>query len=496
MVLLLSIATWNVPGFFGSIQSSLERVRWKQGHAAQLLAAHKVVALQEAHGNRADLSVLAGRNHAHHFFGTFCELVGPYDNSRAGGVVLAVDEDLSRRVGEARVEVSEEGTRMIAVFMGDRESFLLLIAVHIDPMKIPLQKRVVVDAIRACCDRHPGAWVFCFGGFNFSYRDDSCVSFEGGDDGNVCTPKVDPLSDYFDDKLCDLVELHQPDFIHCRTSGGRIRHLSRIERVYTNVPSCELLDMWAVATARGKFGALPSDHLPVSVRLVKKPTARSAPVVRPWIAKSEAFSEAVEKLWKLRAVSSAVGSRVELEDCFRAAAREVAVSAGAHVKGLMKTKLYAATLMVRAVRSHDTGAARRALSLFPALARYVGPSSIQGADVDGLYSFAARLNRADVENDLAAMAKGCNDEGVRDDSCRDVRKASTLRRSCAWRLRRPRVGLRSIVGAEGGLAPSPDEAGKILAKHWQPVFEAREIDSEAADRFLSHVCAVEGGVLF
>ena len=121
VVLPLSIATWNVPGFFGSIQSSLERVGWKQGHAAQLLTAHQVVALQEVHGNKAGLSVLAGRNHAHHFLGTFCELVGPYDNSRAGGVVLAVDKDLCRRVGEARAEVLEEG-RMIAVCLGDRES--------------------------------------------------------------------------------------------------------------------------------------------------------------------------------------------------------------------------------------------------------------------------------------------------------------------------------------------------------------------------------------
>ena len=142
---------------------------------------------------------------------------------------------------------------------------------------------------------------------------------------------MDPLSDYFDGKLCDLVELHQPDFLHCRTNGGRIRHLSRIDRVYTNVPSCELLDMWAVAAARGKFCALPSDHLPVSVRLMKKPTARSAPVVRPRVAKAEAFSGAVERLWKLRAISSAVGSLAELKDCFRCAAREVAVSADAHV---------------------------------------------------------------------------------------------------------------------------------------------------------------------
>ena len=362
-------------------------------------------------------------------------------------------------------------------------------------MKTPLQKRVVVDTIRACCDRHPGAWVFVFGDFNFSYRDDSCVSFEGGGDGKACTPKVDPLSDYFDDKLCDLVELHQPDLIHCRANEGRIRHLSRIDRVYTDIPSCELLDMWAVASARGKFGALPSDHLPVSVRLMKRPTARSAPVVRPWIAKAGAFSEAVGKLWKLRAISSAVESLAELKDCFRTAAREVAVSADAHVRGLMKTRLYAATLMVRAVGSRDIGAARRALSLFPTLARFVDPLNLQGADVNCICSFAARLNRADVENDFASIARGCSDEGVRDDSNSDVRKANTLRRSCAWRLRRPRVQLRSFVGAEGELASSPDEAGRILAGHWQPVFDAREIDSGAADRFLSHVCPVEGGFL-
>ena len=49
VVLPLSIATWNVPGLFGSTQSSQERVRWKQGYAAQLLTAHQVVALQEVH---------------------------------------------------------------------------------------------------------------------------------------------------------------------------------------------------------------------------------------------------------------------------------------------------------------------------------------------------------------------------------------------------------------------------------------------------------------
>ena len=251
--------------------------------------------------------------------------------------------------------------------------------------------------------------------------------------------------------------------------------------------------MWAVAAARGKFGALPSDHLPVTVRLMKKPAARSAPVVRPWVARIGAFSEAVEKLWKLRAVSSAVGSPAELKDCFRAAAREVAVGAEAHVRGLLETRLYAATLMVRAVRSLGSRAVRCALSLFPTLARFVDPLVIRHADVDGLHLFIARLNRADVENDLASMARGCNDEGVRVDCNKDVKKANVLRRSCAWGFRRPRVQLRSIVGAEWELASSPEEAGKILAGHWQLVFEARQVDEGAAGRFLSHVCAVGGG---
>ena len=51
-------------------------------------------------------------------------------------------------------------------------------------------------------------------------------------------------------------------------------------------------------------------------------------------------------------------------------------------------------------------------------------------------------------------------------------------------------------GAEGELASSPEKAGRILAGHWQPVFEAREVDAEAAEKFLSHVCAVEGGFPF
>ena len=238
--------------------------------------------------------------------------------------------------------------------------------------------------------------------------------------------------------------------------------------MYTNVPSSELLDMWAVAAARGKFGALPSGHLLVTVRLMKKPAARSAPVVRPWVARTEAFSEAVEKLWKLRAISSAVGSLAELKDCFRAAAREVAVGAEAHVKGLLETKLHAAILMVRAVRSLDSRAVRRALSLFPTHARFVDPLVIRDPDVDSLHLFIARPNRAGVESDLAPMARGCHDGGVRDDNNRDVKKANVLRRSCAWRLRRPRVQLRSDVGAEGELASFPEEAGKIFAGHWQP----------------------------
>ena len=167
--------------------------------------------------------------------------------------------------------------------------------------------------------------------------------------------------------------------------------------------------MWAVAFARGKFGALPSDHLPVAVRLTKKPASRSAPMIRPWAARTEAFSLAVERLWKLRAVGSSVGSLAELKDCLRAAAHEVVDKAEAPTKGLLKTKLYATTLMIRAVRSLDSKAVRRALSFLPSLARYVGPLMIHEADVDGLRSFATRLNRAGVEDDIASMARGVNE---------------------------------------------------------------------------------------
>eukprot|EP00972_Heterocapsa_arctica_P087715 12935760-Heterocapsa_arctica.AAC.2 len=54
VVLPLSIATWNVPGLFGSVQASHSRVRWKQQFAAGLLSNCQVVAMQEVHGNRAD----------------------------------------------------------------------------------------------------------------------------------------------------------------------------------------------------------------------------------------------------------------------------------------------------------------------------------------------------------------------------------------------------------------------------------------------------------
>eukprot|EP00972_Heterocapsa_arctica_P110234 16230702-Heterocapsa_arctica.AAC.1 len=66
--------------------------------------------------------------------------------------------------------------------------------------------------------------------------------------------------------------------------------------------------MWTVAAVKWKFDGVPSDHLPVTVRLMKKPSDGFTPVVRPWIANSEAFSKALERLWVLRAVSSNVGA--------------------------------------------------------------------------------------------------------------------------------------------------------------------------------------------
>jgi endonuclease/exonuclease/phosphatase family metal-dependent hydrolase len=496
VLLPLSLATWNVPGFFGSVQSSHQRVRWKQRTAAQLLTAHQVVALQEVHGNEADLGVLAGRHGTHHFFGTFCESVGAYDNSRAGGVILAIDKRLCSRVGDVCVEVLEEG-RVIAACLGEGESSVLIVAVHIDPMKTPQAKRVLVDDIRACCRRHHGAWIFVLGDFNFSYRDDTCV-YVGGtcDDASVRTPKADPLSDYFDDRLSNLVELHQPDFTHCRMNEGRVRHLSRIDRVYTSIPSCELLDMWAVASVWGSFDAVPSDHLPVSVKMSRKPSAVSSVVIRPWVAKSADFGEAVRRLWSLRACESAIGALQELKDCMRAAAREVVESERSPVCGLLKSKLYAATLMVRAVRAGDYRAARKAQRLLPRLADFVDINSL-AADVEGLYAYTASLNRADAEVDLAALAHGSADEaGAADAASRDVKRAGVLRRSCAWRLRRPRVQLRAIVGEDGCLAATPEEAGRLLVGHWQPVFESREIDRDAACEFLSYAQPLCEGVQF
>ena len=135
-----------------------------------------------------------------------------------------------------------------------------------------MAKQTVIDRMKSFLLALGECWVLLMGDFNFIHDDDTRLDVLQ----QRHVPDHDPLAAYVERKFTDYTEFFQPDFTRRRVAEKRVIALSRIDRVYTNIPASELLDLSVVAsTYKSPLDlSVPSDHVGVVASLRHKSSRR------------------------------------------------------------------------------------------------------------------------------------------------------------------------------------------------------------------------------
>lgn len=174
-----------------------------------------------------------------------------------------------RHVASA-LEVCSEAVwrrRTVQVDLIFAQATFRVISLRIDPC----WSRDDVRAVFAKLRRHSseaGVVTLIAGYFSTMFRDETLFRR-----GAPVAPEDDgPASELADAALSHLTELHQPCWTYRAFSGGRLDITSRLDRVYTSLPSAIFSFEFGSASVQGDIYRRggPSDHLPVVVWLRRR----------------------------------------------------------------------------------------------------------------------------------------------------------------------------------------------------------------------------------
>jgi hypothetical protein len=475
-----SVCTWNTASLFGAFSSAAARVAMKRQLHCRLLRDNLVVYAQETRGAAGDLASLPL---SHRHFGSFRDVDGDFCTSRAGGVVTSIHDSIINRTTYIYEQIIAAG-RCLALFLSGPLFAFIFINIHMNPQWNLRQKKHVLASAAKFIAKFPAAILFMGGDWNFIHGDDRRMNLQSGieAEGN------DPISHAFEEAFPHLTELSQPNFtrssnIHAIASPTNT--LSRIDRLYTNLPAADLFDIVVLVDTVGSIldAHRPSDHLPVVARLAA-PSRRSGParipqhiVTHPLFAShlSELYTD---DLYSLPVDQALIVSKQLLREAASRTRSEIALG------GLSCTKVQLSGVigLVRAIRVRDKKAISKSLELAPFMLAHFDVASGAVSDPKAISSALHRLMQAAIDEDLAALEQSALSAD------RKKPKRELLRqRQCLWRSSRRKTNSMALRGPDGHMITSTQDISDHLISHWSPVFAAKGIDLEAAAHFLQHV---------
>jgi endonuclease/exonuclease/phosphatase family metal-dependent hydrolase len=216
------------------------------------------------------MDIMSEEFRGHLCFGSF------HRNPAAGGIIQLISLRLLCCPQAPRLHVIDPG-RCIVVTIYTELQPITFVNLHLPPIYEATRKKHIFHRIRDYLSSSPSL-VFLLGDFNFitseEHRfDPQAVTHVSADHA---------LSLHFDAVLDQFCELHQGDFTRKRIRDGRITRMSRLDRIYTNMPTAHLLEL---RPQKRVFALLtdpefPSDHVPV-ISVLAAP--RTSPPARPRI---------------------------------------------------------------------------------------------------------------------------------------------------------------------------------------------------------------------
>jgi endonuclease/exonuclease/phosphatase family metal-dependent hydrolase len=473
----LAITTWNSAGLFGSIHAhpfpSIAKLRRFKG----LLRRGDVVAIQESHGCGGDLATLDRECPSHLHWGSF--------GARAamGGVVISIAKTFSRHFHTFKATTLSIA-RCLAVRCRGPAGALQIINLHLDPALPFIDKAALLDSILLSSSTFRGVSIFV-GDLNFVHSDETRCNL--ADPGQTETIENPRLATFFEERFAEFTELHQGAPTRRDTRSNRYTTLSRLDRIYVNLPPAEVLDRHPHCAADGLITdpREPSDHIPVTARLrapgTSPPSRRSTP---RWITAHPRFRELTSDFLDILPVfGSALAGLSSLQELLRDAADETknaAKEVGAHSNHEI---VYWLLLALRGARSCNPRAVRKACAAYPTMAAWFHNELFTLIDPDPFHNHIFELtnrtiaaNMFEIQNDplIAPFKKAGRLEAVR-------------RAASAWAPRRRKVSTFSVLNPDGTAAGSNDAAGQLLLNHWSGVFREKPCSHEAQQTLLAYV---------
>jgi hypothetical protein len=468
---------------FGSVSSSAARAAAKKNLTLKLLCSASVLFLQETRGTAGDLASLPG-SHLH--FGSFLNPDEVLGSSRAGGVVTSVRMNIIDRITDISEKVIAAG-RCHGLFLKGADFELLCINVHVCPQWTFIMKKGLLCAIAKLILKYPAAILMLGGDWNFIHSDDRRLDTDSAAEvaGN------DPIATAFEGTFCDLVELAQPNYTRANSllaPTAALKTLSRIDRLYTNVPPAELHDLSVQVDTVGSVldRGRPSDHLPVTARLSRL-MSRDGPARLPHHIVSHPFF--VKYLLSLDiqylSIMNTNDALTTAKELFREAARLTRDELALRGHSPAKVQLAAVLAVARAARSDDTRLLRKLTVTEPALLPFVDLINGIISNPSGVANLLHSLMTKTINEDLAALEESSLPQD------RKKPKRDLLRhRQALWRPTRRRTYSVALRNSDGDPVHEPVDIGDVLVAHWGPIFAAKAVDIDSAGPFLDQIQTV------
>ena len=244
----------------------------KFGSLLLLAAAFDVLCVQEAHGSEADVWELSRRLHASHSIWFSLR-----SSSASGGILFIVKRTFLTTLINYRFTVVSHG-RVAILSLFFPNGAISFMNVHILP-NLPIAARR--DLFRRMSSTLPELTrhsIFLLGDWNFLAAGESNFNFVQGVEIN----RDDGSSFHFGSIFPSFTELLQDAPTHKDSAT-----LSRLDRIYTNLPLAGLLDLSLRAGTQWDFShsrSSVSDHLPVFVHVSRKLHGESRRVLPRWVA--------------------------------------------------------------------------------------------------------------------------------------------------------------------------------------------------------------------
>ena len=477
----IRLATWNTNALFASTLTSDGRTQSKHSVLHRLLARFDIVALQEVHGVLADMSTIPA---SHAPFATLAPESAETASSAWGGTLVCISRRLLRLATLVFHGVLVRGRAHFVLVQSARFA-ALFINVHVDRALGATEIRFLSHAMERIIDKYSSCLIFLLGDWNFVHDDDGRIdlSAERLDRDNS------GLGDAFDECYPSFTELHQPNFTRRGVQHGKVVSMSRLDRLYCNVPADKYADFVLIGDVIGNVTKMrnPSDHIPMFCVLSLKPSRHPdlrLPIPK-YIVNSPFFEDAVaQAIVDLPCGLSLHAKLHGLKEVFHLvvpAVRRLTLSTGSCPSQLRVRTLLA---LLRAHRADDCRSVR-ALT----------------ADDPSLQEFLLTCGRVRSEQRLLQAIGNSVDETISEElydielskapeEHRRRRREAARARGFPWRLQRRRITLSALRSADGALVSDVSEVGSLLHSTWQPVHDSRPVDDEQLDYFLGFVPSV------